>query len=233
MKYKAIIFDVDGTLIENEELHRQAFNDSFIDAGLDWNWSEKTYRDLLAIGGGKERIDHFQRLVLKRSPALSKLQVRTLHKRKRKLYERSLRSNNLTLREGVQELISKARTKGLKLAIATASSSSSVNCLCHSIWGMPTEQVFDFITSGDTLLRNKPSPEVYLSTLRKLCLKPSDCIAIEDSRTGLLAACSAGITTIVTPSSYTKNDDFSEASFICKSVAQQYLPEQLRMQLFE
>ncbi len=55
---KALIFDVDGTLADNErDGHRVAFNLAFRDAGLDWNWDVETYDHLLEVFGGKERID--------------------------------------------------------------------------------------------------------------------------------------------------------------------------------
>lgn len=52
----ALIFDVDGTLAETEELHRQAFNHAFARHGLDWQWDRAVYKDLLRVTGGKERI---------------------------------------------------------------------------------------------------------------------------------------------------------------------------------
>ncbi len=56
---KALIFDVDGTLAETEEVHRRAFNAAFDEFGLGWDWDEALYRDLLRVAGGKERILHF------------------------------------------------------------------------------------------------------------------------------------------------------------------------------
>ena len=59
----ALIFDVDGTLAETEELHRQAFNHAFVRHGLDWQWDRAVYKELLRITGGKERIRaHHERL---------------------------------------------------------------------------------------------------------------------------------------------------------------------------
>ena len=52
----ALIFDVDGTLAETEELHRQAFNHAFARHGLDWQWDRAVYKDLLRVTGGKERM---------------------------------------------------------------------------------------------------------------------------------------------------------------------------------
>ncbi|MBY0254016.1 MAG: HAD hydrolase-like protein, partial [Methylobacterium organophilum] len=56
---RALIFDVDGTLAETEDLHRQAFNRAFAELGLPWRWDEALYADLLAVMGGKERLAHF------------------------------------------------------------------------------------------------------------------------------------------------------------------------------
>ena len=61
-RFRALIFDVDGTLAETEELHRRAFNETFAYFDLGWEWSIPVYRNLLQIAGGKERIRHFIRL---------------------------------------------------------------------------------------------------------------------------------------------------------------------------
>ncbi len=67
----ALIFDVDGTLAETEELHRQAFNETFAQAGLGWVWTEALYADLLSVTGGKERIRHYLAL-LERPPGFGR-----------------------------------------------------------------------------------------------------------------------------------------------------------------
>ena len=59
MPLRALIFDVDGTLAETEELHRQSFNESFAAAGLPWDWDQALYAKLLEVTGGKERIGHY------------------------------------------------------------------------------------------------------------------------------------------------------------------------------
>ncbi len=56
MKLEALLFDVDGTLAETEEVHRIAFNEAFKEAGLDWEWDQPLYYELLGVTGGKERI---------------------------------------------------------------------------------------------------------------------------------------------------------------------------------
>ena len=61
MSLRALIFDVDGTLADTEEAHRQAFNVAFAEHGLPWNWNRRLYADLLKTAGGKERIRFFIR----------------------------------------------------------------------------------------------------------------------------------------------------------------------------
>ncbi|MEK7362147.1 MAG: HAD hydrolase-like protein, partial [Pseudomonadota bacterium] len=56
MSIKALIFDVDGTIADTEETHRQAFNAAFLEHGLGWDWSRKEYAELLRTSGGKERL---------------------------------------------------------------------------------------------------------------------------------------------------------------------------------
>jgi phosphoglycolate phosphatase-like HAD superfamily hydrolase len=59
-KLQALIFDVDGTLADTErDGHRVAFNQAFAEAGLDWQWSEQLYGELLAVTGGKERMQFY------------------------------------------------------------------------------------------------------------------------------------------------------------------------------
>ena len=59
MTFDALVFDVDGTLADTEELHRQAFNEAFFACGINWRWGPALYADLLQITGGKERIASF------------------------------------------------------------------------------------------------------------------------------------------------------------------------------
>ena len=55
----ALIFDVDGTLAETEELHREAFNRAFAAEGLSYRWDQARYRSLLLVTGGRQRLEHF------------------------------------------------------------------------------------------------------------------------------------------------------------------------------
>ena len=79
----ALIFDVDGTLAETEEAHRVSFNAAFVEAGLDWVWSQSDYRNLLRITGGKERMLHYiESWGAAPPPGERDNAIHTLHRRK-------------------------------------------------------------------------------------------------------------------------------------------------------
>src|SRR6186713_649364 len=122
----ALIFDVDGTLAETEELHRQAFNHAFLHHGLDWHWDRAAYKELLRVTGGKERIRAYhERLPI--APPLSDEDIAALHRIKTAHYAESVETGCCPLRPGVAELLSAARARGQRLAIATTTSHGNID----------------------------------------------------------------------------------------------------------
>lgn len=217
MKWKALIFDVDGTLSETEEAHRQAFNETFAEQGLDWFWSAALYEKLLKTTGGKERMAVYQRDHLD-SERLSQADIAELHRRKTDRYNAILSAGGLSARPGVMELIARARTEGLRLAIATTTNLPNVEGLARALWKRPATEVFDVIAAGDEVRAKKPAPDVFQLALERLNLPAQDCLAFEDSRNGLHSALAAGLETIITPSRYTAGEDFTGASQVLDSL---------------
>ena len=208
---RALIFDVDGTLAETEELHRRAFNETFTEAGLDWSWDRPLYKELLKTTGGKERIDTYQRDYLGGSRFLTSNSITTLHKAKTARYIALMRTDALSLRPGVDALISEAREAGLGLAIATTTSHENIDVLCQCCWSKPPVEVFDVIAAGDEVKEKKPAPDIFHLVLDQFSLPSSACIAFEDSRNGLLSANAAGLRTVITPGMYTEDQNFDDA----------------------
>ncbi|MBZ4022482.1 phosphatase [Rhodobacter sp. TJ_12] len=217
MPLKALIFDVDGTLAETEEVHRQAFNETFAAQGLDWHWSHETYRDLLRTTGGKERMAKY-RATLGHGP--TDAEIADLHKAKTARYVEIIASGAVPLLPGVQDLIARAHAAGLRVAIATTTTRANVDALIHATFGKPTTAVFEVVCAGDEVAQKKPAPDVYLRALDLLDLPPEDCIAFEDSRAGLAAAKAAGLRVVLTPSAYTTGDDFSTADWLRPDLTQ-------------
>lgn len=208
---RALIWDVDGTLSETEETHRQAFNDSFAAAGLDWLWDQPTYRRLLRVTGGKERMARFAD---DQGQTLDPQVISDIHARKTRIYGKMIRSGSAALRPGVAALIQAARAQGIRNAIATTTSRPNVDALILATLREPADQVFEVIAAGDEVAAKKPAPDVYLLALHRLGLAPSDCIAMEDSPPGLASAQAAGLRVLVTPSTYTRAEDYTAADWL-------------------
>jgi HAD superfamily hydrolase (TIGR01509 family) len=194
----ALIFDVDGTLAETEEIHRIAFNEAFTAAGLPWHWDQALYGELLAVTGGKERMAHFQTthdVPEKLAPA----DIAALHAAKTALYTQRVAQGHLALRPGIRRLLNEARDAGLKLALATTTSHPNVTALIAACAPVPE---FDVIAAGDDVPAKKPAPDVYTLALQRLGLPPEACIAVEDTQNGVRSALGAGLRCLLTTSVY-------------------------------
>jgi HAD superfamily hydrolase (TIGR01509 family) len=210
---KALIFDVDGTLADTEEAHREAFNTAFLDAGLGWRWSEPMYARLLEIGGGKERLRHYWKLVDPRGAAApgADALIDDLHARKTRHYDRLAGRGQLALRPGILRLFQEARAARLPLAIATTTTPANIDALLRTPLGSDWRALFSAVFDASTTAAKKPAPDVYHAVLAALSLPASDCLAFEDSANGLQAARAAGIPTVVTPTAYTRAQCFDGA----------------------
>lgn len=213
MPLHALIFDVDGTLAETEELHREAFNQTFNEFDLAWHWDQERYHTLLKITGGKERM-----LAHAASLGIDDFDPLPLHKRKTTLYNEMLAQGAISLRPGVEALIRKAKEKDLRLAIATTTSRENVETLIRVTLGSDPHQWFEAICTGEDVAIKKPDPEVYQVALSRLALTARDAIAFEDTKNGVLAARGAGLDVIVTPSLYSAGEDFSGALAIIETL---------------
>lgn len=214
---EAILWDVDGTLAETErDGHRVAFNMAFEKAGLDWNWSVELYGELLTVTGGKERIRRYIESHLQNFTYDGDLDemIKNLHLSKNGFYAQLVEKGEIQLRPGVERLINEAREKNVRLAIATTTSMENVTNLLNGTLGPESIEWFELIAAGDIVPEKKPAPDIYFYTLENMRLSPENCIAIEDSWNGIRASRAAKLTTLITPSIYTMDDDFSEAALI-------------------
>jgi HAD superfamily hydrolase (TIGR01509 family) len=216
MTIKAIIFDVDGTLADTEDGHRQSFNKAFAENGLDWHWDVALYDKLLKVTGGKERIKYFVSDFLQgyTKPENFDDFVKHLHAVKTGHYTAMLREGAIPLRPGIKQLIIDAHKAGIALAIATTTTAENVSALLEVGLGKDWASYFAANGCGDIVPKKKPAPDIYDWVLDKLALQPGECIALEDSYNGLHSALAAGIKTYITTNPYTHTQDFSGAAAV-------------------
>ena len=228
---EALIFDVDGTLADTEETHRQAFNAAFIEFELWWDWSPTRYAELLHVSGGRERILHYiDTLGL---PPAERARVRelmpALHRTKTRIYTELIERGQRPFRPGVAKLLEAARATGLKLAIASTTTAVNVDALLRANLARTPHLAFDVIACADQVGAKKPAPDIYNLVLASLHLPATSCIAFEDSQNGLRAAKAAGLVTVVTPSRWNAGEDFSAADRVLASLEEVGVPELERL----
>ena len=210
---EALIFDVDGTLADTEETHRQAFNHAFLAFGLDWTWSKPMYRALLRTSGGQERIVRFVETLAVPKGDRQRLAALApgIHREKTRLYTELIADGRCPLRPGVSRLLAEARAGGVRLAIASTTGPQNVDALLTRHLGPGALRMFDAVACSDHVLRKKPAPDLYRLALAMLGLPAIACVAFEDSANGVRAAKSAGLFTVVTPSTWTAGEAFPGA----------------------
>jgi len=220
---KALIFDVDGTLADTEkDGHRIAFNAAFKAAGLDWDWDEELYGKLLAVTGGKERMNYYLdsfNASFERPDNLQEM-IAELHKSKTRFYTKLLGEGSIPLRPGVKRLIQEARDAGLRLAIATTTTPENVTALLENTLGTDSIGWFEVIAAGDIVPAKKPAPDIYDWALKKMKIDSADCLAFEDSENGILSSLGANLKTIITVNDYTLDHDFTGAAIVLNNLGE-------------
>ena len=227
-KLKAIIFDVDGTLADTEEVHRLAFNYVFSEFGLQWQWTPDLYRDLLATSGGRERITQYGASLRSRFDTDSEFEefVVTMHRAKTRKYAAMLTEGEVALRPGVKRFLEEARAAELTLAIATSSALSNAETLLDNNLPPGWRDWFSVIETCDSVKEKKPSPAVYNAVLKQLDprIDLSSIVVLEDTMNGLNAASAAGLGTIVTTHRYTRHHSFEGALIVVDSLGEPDAP---------
>ncbi len=220
MSIKALIFDVDGTIADTEETHRQAFNAAFLEHGLRWDWSRRDYAELLRTSGGKERLAVYvdSLAVTPQEKARLKEMVQLIHATKTRIYGELIADGRAPPRPGVARLIGEARAAGVRLAIASTTTSANVSALIGAQFGAEAWNWFEALACGDVVPHKKPAPDIYTRALGMLRLPAEACVAFEDSVNGLKSAKAAGLYTVVTPTVWSEGQDFSGADLVLQGL---------------
>jgi len=214
-KIKAVFFDQDGVIIDTErDGHRVAFNQTFKDFGYDFEWNVDYYHELLQVAGGKERMKHHLQTKgfgVEIKPEEVDNLIKKMHKHKTAVFVELIESGKLPLRPGVKRLMKEVNDAGLLLGICTTSNERAAQAV---VTGMLREIKFEFVLAGDIVGKKKPDPEIYNLALSKSGLNPEECIVIEDSRNGVLAARAANLNIVATTNIYTASENLSDANII-------------------
>lgn len=182
MKYKAIIFDLDGVICFTDKYHYQAWKTMADSIGV---YFDETINNRLR---GVSRMDSLDIILEKSDKTYSDQEKEQLADQKNEIYKKLL--YNMTpsdLSQEVKNTLDELRKEGMKLAIGSSSKNTK---LILSQIGL--KDYFDAISDGTNITRSKPDPEVFLKAAEYLEMDPADCLVVEDARAGIEAAAAGG-----------------------------------------
>ena len=182
---KALIFDLDGVLTDTAELHYLAWKRLSDELGLAF---DRTQNEALK---GVGRLDSFE-IILKnngKTNAYTQTQKEECAARKNEYYKELIKTlTKDDVLPGITELLTDARKKGLKTAVASVSRNAP-----EVLERLELTKYFDTVADAAKVKNSKPDPEIFLTCAEQLCVAPENCIGIEDSQAGIEGILSAGM----------------------------------------
>lgn len=203
---RALIFDMDGTLVDSEKLHYDAWQQTLLQHGVE-SFSFDVFCKYIGVSNEQLADDYITSHGLQTD-------VSTMVLEKQKLYLEMIPA--IELLPGVREAITRYHGR-YRLAIASSSHRIELHQILSSL---QFSEYFDHVVGGDMVSRKKPDPEIYLHTMSLLGCKAGECVAFEDSESGLAAAKNAGLFGIAIPNILLAGGDFSRADRVIRQIDQ-------------
>ena len=191
MQYKAILFDMDGVLIDSEHVVRSSAIDALASYGI-----HAEHEDFIPFTGMDER--HFFGGVARKHGHVYEDSMADLTYD----YYGQRVKNEAYIPEGINEMLQALHNRGILLAVCSGAILRKVR---YNIQALGVEEsIFSAIVTGSDVENKKPAPDIYLEGAKRLGVEPKDCLVVEDAITGIEAAHAAGMDAVGIPSTFTK-----------------------------
>ena len=191
MKARGVVFDLDGTLVDNMALHAEAFAEFMARRGLPpLDEAQRARLD------GRRNTDIFPDLL---GRVLERAELVAVSHEKESLY-RALSRGRLSPLAGLDRLLTTLAANGIPVAIATSGPADNV---AHTLAELGLAERVTVIVRGDQVPRGKPHPDIFLAAAERIGVPPAECIAFEDSPMGVAAARAAGMACVAISTSFT------------------------------
>ncbi|ANY67184.1 phosphoglycolate phosphatase [Paenibacillus sp. BIHB 4019] len=193
---KGIIFDFDGTIIDTETAWYTAFSEAYEEHGVELTLEQYS----TCIGTSLHSFNPYEYLMTELKLPIDKEDFRTaVHQRHSKLMELE------AIRPGVQHYLDSAKDAGLRMGVASSSSTEWVEKYLNQLG---IRDYFECVRTSDHVEKVKPDPELYNQAMACLGIAPDEAVAIEDSPNGSRAAAAAGMHCVVIPNEITSFLEF-------------------------
>jgi HAD superfamily hydrolase (TIGR01509 family) len=186
----AVLFDMDGTLIDSEGLWLDAEIAVMGSLGAGWTEADQAH----CLGGPLERVADY--MIDRSGSALPSDAVGVMLLDG---MEQRLRDSPLSWRPGARALLVACREAGVPTALVSASWNRLIDAVSDKIATDIGTRPFDAVVAGDDVANSKPHPDPYLAAAAALGVDPADCLAVEDSPTGVRSAVAAGCRVVAVP----------------------------------
>ena len=200
---KTVIFDMDGVIVDTEPVHHYAYNIHFRQLNIDIS------PEMYASFTGNSTKNIFERLKAQFNLPDA---VNSLVETKRNLFNDAFDSKeDLYLLDGVEDLIKDLHSNGMQLILASSSATVTINRIFNRF---KLHKYFTHIVSGEDFPKSKPHPAIFLKAAELAQTLVENCIVIEDSTNGIMAANAAGIYCVGYDSFHSKMQDYSLANMV-------------------
>ena len=200
---KAVIFDMDGVLIDTEKHYYAAWQQAAREAGFPF-----TGEHALMLRSCDAKVAQEQ---MKEIFGES-FDYYAIRERRRELVKQRLEQYGLEKKPGIDEILAFLHEKGLKTAVATA---TPIELAKEHLTKIGVYELFDQVVSAKQVEKGKPAPDVYLFACEQIGRKPEECIAVEDSPNGILAAYRAGCKPVMVPDLTPPDEEIKKLLFAC------------------
>lgn len=197
---KALIFDMDGTLVDSETLHFEAWKETLLRHGVE-RFAFDDFISYVGVSNEKLAEDYIHSVSLSAT-------IGQLVKEKQEIYLQMIPA--IKPLAGVETIINRF-SEDYRLAVASSSDCIEIENILKTL---NLRHRFEYIVGGDMTYRKKPDPDIYLKVVNLLGLAPYECIAFEDSESGLVSAKDAGMFVVAVPNKLSEHHDFSRADLI-------------------
>lgn len=203
-KYKAVLFDMDGVVVDSMPYHYRSWKQIFRSLGINLDKLEIYKRE------GEQGIGSISAILVDHGIHLS------VDDRKKLLHQKEMLFKKIAsprLLPGIEPLIKDLKKEGYQLALVTGTSRSEIDYVLPSCLIVS----FDVLVTGDSIERGKPAPDPYMKAIEYLKIRPSDSVVIENAPFGILSAKKAGALCIAITTSLSR-EYLQDADFICDSL---------------
>lgn len=198
---KAILFDLDGTIVDTEKYYRLYWPKAFAKFG----YPLKDEQGLNLRSLGRPYLEEYLTNVFGK-----RIEIEEIKKYARSLVDMSISENGLDLKDGVVECLEFLKTRSVKLAIVTATAEERARKYLQQV---NVEKYFDNVISAKNVEHGKPAPDVYLTACEKLNIIPENSIAVEDSPNGVISAYRAGCKVVMVPDQTEPDEELKKCLF--------------------